>query len=120
MNWALSWAVADTSSAPSASWLQRSTKHPTLLQLTVHVQPGAKTTSCAGIHGDALKIRLAAPPVDGKANQALIVWLAKTLSCPQKDIELIRGQTNRRKTLSINAGDRTDAMAATLASLANG
>lgn len=102
----------------SCCWLQRSAKHPALLQLTVHVQPGAKTTSCAGIHGDALKIRLAAPPVDGKANQALIAWLAKTLGCPQKDIELMRGQTNRRKTLSIDAGDRMDAIATTLERLA--
>ena len=115
MNWALSWAVTE-----SCCWLQRSAKNPALLQLTVHVQPGAKTTSCAGIHGDALKIRLAAPPVDGKANQALIIWLAKMLGCAQKDIELIRGQTNRRKTLSINAADRTNAMVATLESLAAG
>ena len=73
------------------------------LQLTLHVHPGAKTTSCAGIHGDALKIRLAAPPVDGKANQALISWLAKTLSCPQSALELIRGQTSRRKVIRISA-----------------
>lgn len=106
------------SAASSTSWLQRSSKHPTQLQLTVHVQPGAKTTSCAGIHGDALKIRLAAPPVDGKANQALIAWLAKTLGCPQSSIELIRGQTNRRKTLSIEAGDDAATMAVKLQSLA--
>jgi len=87
------------------TFLNFSAQKPTLLQLTVHVQPGAKTTSCAGIHGDALKIRLAAPPVDGKANQALIAWLAKTLGCPQSAIELIRGQTSRRKTLSINTDD---------------
>ena len=93
------------------------TKGDGTLQLTVHVQPGAKTTSCAGIHGDALKIRLAAPPVDGKANQALIDWLAKTLGCPQSAIELIRGQTSRRKTLSIDASERADALAATLQSL---
>lgn len=84
-------------------WLQITGKGD--LQVTVHVQPGAKTTSCAGIHGDALKIRLHAPPVDGKANQALIAWLAKTLGCPQSAIELIRGQTSRRKTLSINSND---------------
>ena len=106
------------SAVSSTSWLQRSSKHPTQLQLTVHVQPGAKTTSCAGIHGDALKIRLAAPPVDGKANQALIAWLAKTLGCPQSSIELIRGQTNRRKTLSIEAGDDAATMAVKLQSLA--
>ena len=82
-------------------WLQITSKGD--LQITVHVQPGAKTTACAGVHGDALKIRLHAPPVDGKANQALIAWLAKTLGCPQSTIELIRGQTSRRKTLNINA-----------------
>ena len=84
----------------------------------MHVQPGAKTTSCAGIHGDALKIRLAAPPVDGKANQALIAWLAQTLDCAQNSIELLRGQTSRRKTLSIEAGDEAAAMAAKLHSFA--
>ena len=102
----------------SATWLQRSAKNPALLQLTVHVQPGAKTTSCAGIHGDALKIRLQAPPVDGKANQALIAWLSKTLGCPQSAIELIRGQTNRRKTLSIEAGTKANSVAAQLAQMA--
>jgi uncharacterized protein (TIGR00251 family) len=95
-----------------------STQKPGLLQLIVHVQPGAKTTSCAGIHGDALKIRLAAPPVDGKANQALIAWLAHTLGCPQNRIELIRGQASRRKTLAIDAGAKLALMRATLEALA--
>ena len=99
-------------------WLQQSTKSPTLLQLTVHVQPGAKTTSCAGIHGDALKIRLAAPPVDGKANQALVAWLSSTLGCTQSSIELIRGQTSRRKTLAIDAGGRTEQIIKQLGALA--
>ena len=106
------------SALSTASWLQRSAKDPALLHLTVHVQPGAKTTSCAGIHGDALKIRLHAPPVDGKANQALIAWLSKTLDCPQSAIELIRGQTNRRKTLCINADSNTESIVTTLQSLA--
>ncbi len=105
--------VTDSLSTP---WLQISGKGE--LQVALHVQPGAKTTSCAGIHGDALKIRLAAPPVDGKANQALIVWLAQMLGCAQKDIELIRGQTNRRKIIRIDAGMRADDMAATLRALA--
>lgn len=108
-----------TETSPSTTaWLQRSAKDPGLLHLTVHVQPGAKTTACAGIHGDALKIRLAAPPVDGKANQALITWLAKTLACPQNTIELIRGQSSRRKTLSIAAGAQIAAMRAMLEALA--
>jgi uncharacterized protein len=102
----------------TTSWLQHSVKDPARLQLTVHVQPGAKRTACAGIHGDALKIRLAAPPVDGKANQALIIWLAKTLGCPQNRIEVIRGQTSRHKTLSVNAGNNIEAIVATLNCLA--
>lgn len=97
-------------------WLQITSKGD--LQLTVHVQPGAKTTSCAGVHGDALKIRLHAPPVDGKANQALIAWLAKTLGCPQSAIELIRGQTSRRKTLSIHT-KQADALSRQLQVLAS-
>ena len=98
-------------------WLQITGKGD--LQVTVHVQPGAKTTSCAGIHGDALKIRLHAPPVDGKANQALIAWLAKTLGCPQSAIELIRGQTNRRKTLVFSCGVKAAAIANQLSELAD-
>ena len=112
-NWASSWGVTELSATP---WLQITGKGD--LQLTVHVQPGAKTTSCAGIHGDALKIRLHAPPVDGKANQALVAWLAKTLSCPQSTIALIRGQTSRRKTLSIHT-EQADALSRQLQALAS-
>lgn len=112
VNWVSSWGVTE---ATNTDWLQITGKGD--LQLTVHVQPGAKTTACAGIHGDALKIRLHAPPVDGKANQALTAWLAKTLGCPQSAIELIRGQTSRRKTLSIST-DQADALHRKLKTLA--
>lgn len=115
VNWVLSWAVTD-----SETWLQRPAKNPGCLQLTVHVQPGAKTTTCAGIHGDALKIRLAAPPVDGKANQALIVWLARTLGYPQSAITLLRGQSSRHKVLAIDAGtDQIEAVVTQLRTLAH-
>jgi len=112
-SWVSSWDVTEKS---HADWLQLTSNGELLL--TVHVQPGAKTTSCAGIHGDALKIRLQAPPVDGKANQALIIWLAETLGCPKNRIELIRGQTSRHKTLAVNAGERIEAIIATLNRLA--
>jgi uncharacterized protein (TIGR00251 family) len=46
--------------------------HNEVLTLTLHVQPGAKRTEVVGLHGDALKIKLAAPPVEGKANEALL------------------------------------------------
>jgi uncharacterized protein (TIGR00251 family) len=57
-------------------WLRSSDRGITL---TLHIQPGAKRTEVAGLYGDALKIRLAAPPVDGKANAALISFLAERL-----------------------------------------
>ena len=69
--------------------------------LTLHIQPGAKKTEFAGQHGDALKIRLAAPPVDGKANEALIKFVAETLNLPKSAVNLKSGQTSRRKVLEL-------------------
>lgn len=71
------------------------------LTLTLHIQPGAKKTEFAGLHGDALKIRLAAPPVDGKANEALIKFLADFVGVAKADVILKSGQTSRRKVLEI-------------------
>lgn len=71
------------------------------ITLTLHIQPGAKRTESAGLHGDALKIRLAAPPVDGKANAALIDYLAERLGCGRAAVTLKSGQTSRRKVLII-------------------
>src|SRR5574343_1212403 len=110
VSWASSWGVTDNATGATAPWLQMTSQGD--VQLTVHVQPGAKTTACAGLHGDALKIRLAAPPVDGKANQALISWLANALGCPQSAITLLRGQTSRRKTLCIATGTHSAAVSA--------
>ncbi|AXS81137.1 DUF167 domain-containing protein [Dechloromonas sp. HYN0024] len=71
------------------------------ITLTLHIQPGAKKTEFAGLHGDALKIRLAAPPVDGKANEALIRFVADTLKLAKSAVSLKSGQTSRRKVLEI-------------------
>jgi len=71
------------------------------ITLTLHIQPGAKKTEIAGTHGDALKIRLNAPPVDGKANAALINFLAQRLKRPKSRITLKSGQTSRRKVLAV-------------------
>ena len=67
----------------------------------MHAQPGAKKTSVTGLHGEALKIRLAAPPVEGKANEALIAFLAERLGLTRAQVELVRGQTSREKTLHV-------------------
>lgn len=70
--------------------------------LTLHIQPGAKKTEIVGEHGEALKIRLAAPPVDGKANEALLAFLAETLGLPKRDVSLLSGQSSRRKQVAVD------------------
>jgi uncharacterized protein (TIGR00251 family) len=71
------------------------------ITLTIHAQPGAKCTEVAGVHGPALKIRLAAPAVEGRANDALVAFLAASFGVPRRNITLVRGDTGRRKTLRI-------------------
>jgi len=85
--------------------------------LTLHIQPGAKKTEIAGIHGDALKIRLAAPPVDGKANQALIAFLADTLGMTKQHFTLVSGQTSRAKRIAVAGGEATVVAAVLLAAV---
>jgi len=75
------------------------------LVLLLHVQPGAKRTEVAGAHGVGaaarLKIRLAAPPVDGKANAELLRYLAAAFGVPSRAVTLLRGETSRQKTVQI-------------------
>ena len=82
----------------SALWLRQGDRQTTL---TLHIQPGAKKTEVAGEYGDALKIRLAAPPVDGKANAALIAFVADRLGVAKSSVSLKSGQTSRRKVLEV-------------------
>lgn len=69
--------------------------------LSLHVQPGAKKTEVAGLHGEALKIRLAAPPVDGKANAVLLAFLAEKVDVARAAVELVSGQSARTKRVRI-------------------
>ena len=71
------------------------------LTLTLHIQPGAKRTEAAGLHGDALRIRLAAPPVEGKANAALLQFLAETFGVPLRQVTLKQGVKSRCKVVEI-------------------
>lgn len=77
------------------------------ITLTLHIQPGAKKTEFAGLHGDALKIRLAAPPVDGKANEALQKFVAETLGLAKAAVSLKSGHSSRRKVLEVKGAERT-------------
>ncbi len=75
-------------------WLQGNSQHAIL---SLHIQPGAKKSEIVGVHGAALKVRLAAPPVDGKANEALCSYLAGVLGIPKSRIELLSGASSRSK-----------------------
>jgi uncharacterized protein len=82
----------------SASWIQE-VAGGVVLELLI--QPRASRTRVVGEHDGRLKIQLAAPPVDGEANAALIEFLAKALDVPRRDIELLTGETGRRKRVRV-------------------
>ncbi len=69
--------------------------------LSLHVAPRAKRTEVAGLHGAALKLRLAAPPVDDKANRELLRFLAGRLGVPNSAVRLVSGQTSREKRVAV-------------------
>jgi uncharacterized protein len=73
------------------------------LTLDVHAQPGARRTEVVGTHGNALRVRLAAPAVEGKANAELRRFLAEAFGVPQRNVTLVRGEAGRRKTVRIAA-----------------
>lgn len=69
--------------------------------LSLYLQPGAKKTESAGLHDGALKLRLAAPPVDGKANAALVAWLADWFGVPKNRVTIERGELSRHKRVRV-------------------
>ena len=71
------------------------------VSLAVHVQPKASKTECAGLYGGALKIRIAAPPIDGEANDELIRFLANRCSVPRASISIQAGASSRQKRVGI-------------------
>ena len=74
------------------------------LILALHVQPGARTSQIVGLHGDALKVKIAAPAVDNKANVALIEFLSVMLGVQKSMIAVRHGATSRRKVVEISGG----------------
>jgi hypothetical protein len=76
-----------------------------VVRFDVRVQPRASRSEIAGEYGEALKVRLAAPPVDGAANDALVDLLAKELRVPKRDIRIVSGSSSRNKTIEISGSD---------------
>ena len=67
----------------------------------VRVVPRASRNEIVGVHGDALKIRLTAPPVEGRANEALTTFLARRLDVRKSQVEIVAGATSRRKMIRV-------------------
>lgn len=80
------------------TWLTETTSG---VVLDIHAVPRASRNTIDGEHGGALKVRLQAPPVDGKANETLIAFLSEQLGIPKRRITLVSGQTGRRKRVAI-------------------
>jgi len=81
-----------------SAWFRR---NGDVLTLTLHIQPGAKRTEVAGLHGEALKLRLAAPPVEGRANEALLKFIAASFDVSVRQVELKQGAQSRHKVVAI-------------------
>lgn len=83
------------------------TTHPELSEskqgvlLSVHVQPGAGTTAVSGRHGDALKVRVAAPPTGGRANDAVVALVAKEFGLAAADVAIVSGESSRTKRVRL-------------------
>jgi uncharacterized protein (TIGR00251 family) len=84
------------------------------VRLAIHVQPGAKVTEVVGLHGDALKLKLQAPPIDGRANDALVRFLAERLAVSRATVVITHGLASKRKLVEVAGVDAAAACAALL------
>lgn len=72
-----------------------------MVRLRLRITPRARQSALEGLHGDALRLRIQAPPVDGKANAAVLEFLAEVLEIPKRDLNLVSGEASRSKTVAI-------------------
>ncbi|MGH7678607.1 MAG: DUF167 domain-containing protein [Gemmatimonadaceae bacterium] len=77
-------------------------RRPRGVRLSIRVQPRASSTGIVGLHGDALKVRLTAPPVDGAANEALVRLLSETFGIPVRAITIVAGSGSRTKVVELD------------------
>ena len=96
----------------------RPSEHPELAEttdgtiLSLHVQPGAKRSGLAGHHGGALRVRVSAPPTEGRANDEVVALLATTFGMPRSAVRITAGASNRRKRVLLVGITLADAAAA--------
>ncbi|MDR2144239.1 MAG: DUF167 domain-containing protein [Treponema sp.] len=77
------------------------------LLVEIKAVPGASKTEAAGVTNGRLRVRIAAAPEDGKANNALVTFFAKELGCPKRDIAIVSGEKSRLKTVAVPPGGET-------------
>ena len=82
------------------SWFRRTPAG--LLVVSIHAQPGARRTEVTGLHGDALKVRVAAPALEDRANEALMEFLAERLEVPKRQVTLVSGARSREKRFEVS------------------
>jgi hypothetical protein len=85
------------------------TAAPKGFRITVQITPNAKKSEVIGVLDDALKIRLQAQPIEGKANEALVRFLADVLDLPKSAVSITHGHTNKRKIIDLIAGQLPEA-----------
>ena len=71
------------------------------VRIEIHVQPGASRSEVAGLHGARIKVRIKSPPIEGRANAAVIAWMAEQLGVPRRAVHLIRGDKSREKMIEV-------------------
>ena len=71
------------------------------VRIQLHVQPGASTSEVTGLHGNRICLRIQSPPVDGRANAAVLAWIAEVLGVPRGAVTLVRGEKSREKTVEV-------------------
>lgn len=96
--------------ADGAPWARRTADG---WALALHVQPGAKRSGVAGLHGERLKLRIAAPAVDGRANDALIAFVAERLGVPKGRVAVAKGERSREKVVVVSGNCAPSRLAAT-------
>jgi hypothetical protein len=96
-----------------ASWFSRDPATG-LVTLQVHAQPQARRTEVVGLHGDSLKVRIAAPPLEDRANEALVKFLADYFAVPKRNVKLVEGERSREKRFEISGSSVDPARLATV------
>ncbi len=79
-------------------------------RLRLRVVPNAKKSECVGRHGDAVKVKISAPALEGRANEALIEFLAEALDVARRDLTLVSGEKSRDKMIAVEGLDEAEAL----------